>query len=106
MNSFSYTRAADIEGAISEASRDVASKFIAGGTNILDLMKEINRSLQTTFVFSTHDKKVIAKADRLVRIEDGRIRRLGMRTDDGWVLVKDRRRTRDALAGKLEEAEK
>ena len=40
-------------------------------------MKEINRSLKTTFVFSTHDKKVIAKADRLVRIEDGRIRRLG-----------------------------
>jgi len=76
------------------------------GAGILELMKEINRSLQTTFVFSTHDKKVIAKADRLVRIEDGRIRRLGMRTDDGWVLVKDRRRTRDALAGKLEDAEK
>jgi len=55
-------------------------------------MKEINRSFQTTFVFSTHDKKVIAKADRLIRIEDGRVRRLGMRTEDGWVLVKERRR--------------
>ncbi len=54
-------------------------------------MKDINRSLNTTFVFSTHDKKVIAKADRLMRIEDGRVRRLGMRTDDGWVLVKERR---------------
>jgi putative ABC transport system ATP-binding protein len=69
-------------------------------------MKEINRSMQTTFVFSTHDKKVIAKADRLVRIEDGRIRRLGVRTDDGWVLVKDRRRSRKTMAGNLEEAAK
>jgi putative ABC transport system ATP-binding protein len=75
------------------------------GAGILELMKEINRSLQTTFVFSTHDKKVIAKADRLVRIEDGRIRRLGVRTDDGWVLVKDRRRTPRVLAGNPEEAE-
>ena len=32
-------------------------------------------------------KKVIAKADRLVRMEDGRVRRLGVRTDDGWVLI-------------------
>jgi hypothetical protein len=48
---------------------------------------------------------VIAKADRLVRIEDGRIRRLGVRTDDGWVLVKDRRRTPRVLAGNPEEAE-
>src|SRR5204863_4164182 len=44
------------------------------GEGILGLMKRINRSHGTTFVFSTHDKKVIARADRLVRIEDGRIR--------------------------------
>jgi putative ABC transport system ATP-binding protein len=75
------------------------------GAGILELMKEINRSFQTTFVFSTHDKKVIAKADRLVRIEDGKIRRLGMRTDDGWVLVKDRRRMPRSVIS-LEEAEK
>ena len=62
------------------------------GAGILELMKDINRSFQTTFVFSTHDKKVIAKADRLIRIEDGKVRRLGLRTDDGWVLVKERRR--------------
>ena len=62
------------------------------GAGILELMKDINRSFQTTFVFSTHDKKVIAKADRLIRIEDGHVRRLGLRTDDGWVLVKERRR--------------
>ena len=64
-------------------------------------MKEINRSFQTTFVFSTHDKKVIAKADRLVRIEDGRVRRLGMRTADGWVLVKERRSVAEVAGGHL-----
>jgi putative ABC transport system ATP-binding protein len=76
------------------------------GAGILDLMKEINRSMQTTFVFSTHDKKVIAKADRLVRMEDGRVRRLGVRTEERWVLVKDRRRTRASVVDKLEETEK
>jgi putative ABC transport system ATP-binding protein len=76
------------------------------GAGILELMKEINRSFKTTFVFSTHDKKVIAKADRLVRIEDGRIRRLGMRSDDGWVLVKDRRRASSAATEDLKEAQK
>jgi putative ABC transport system ATP-binding protein len=58
------------------------------GDGILGLMKEINRVYNTTFVFSTHDKKVIAKADRLVRIEDGRIRGLGVRTDTQWVVVR------------------
>lgn len=62
------------------------------GEEILGLMKKINRSLGTTFVFSTHDKKVIARADRLVRIEDGRIRTLGMKTASSWVVVREPRR--------------
>jgi putative ABC transport system ATP-binding protein len=65
------------------------------GAGIIRLMKRINRDFGATFVFSTHDKKVIAKADRLVRIEDGRIRRLGVRTEDKWVLVRERQRTVD-----------
>ena len=65
------------------------------GDGILALMKDINRRLGTTFVFSTHDKKVMAKADRLVRIEDGRIRLLGIRAEGGWVVVDERRRRRE-----------
>jgi len=76
------------------------------GAGIIDLMKDINRSFNTTFVFSTHDKKVIAKADRLVRIEDGRVRRLGMRSADGWVFVKERRPTPVASVDTLEEERK
>ncbi|MCX7893859.1 MAG: ABC transporter ATP-binding protein [Burkholderiales bacterium] len=64
------------------------------GDGILQLMKDINRRLGTTFIFSTHDKKVMAKADRLVRIEDGRIRLLGIRAESGWVVVDERRRRR------------
>ena len=66
------------------------------GAGILELMKEVNRSSGTTFVFSTNDKKVIAKADRLVRIEDGHVRRLGVRAADRWVMVKERRRAERA----------
>jgi putative ABC transport system ATP-binding protein len=61
------------------------------GEGILELMKKINRSFKTTFVFSTHDKKVIAKADRLVRIEDGRIKRLGVKTTSSWLMVREGR---------------
>src|SRR5262249_56211757 len=69
------------------------------GDGILALMKEINRTLGTTFIFSTHDKKVMAMADRLVRIEDGKIRLLGVRVDDRWKTVDERRR-RHAAAGR------
>ncbi len=58
------------------------------GTEILRLMKTINRRYGTTFVFSTHDARVIAAADRLVEIEDGRIMRLGVRQGSKWTKVK------------------
>jgi putative ABC transport system ATP-binding protein len=61
------------------------------GKGIIELMKDINRAWGTTFVFSTHDKRVIGEADRLVRVEDGRIRRFGVRGRDHWTLVKERR---------------
>jgi putative ABC transport system ATP-binding protein len=76
------------------------------GAGILELMKEINRNFGTTFVFSTHDKKVIAKANRLVRIADGRIHRLGVRVDEGWVLVQEGPRPEEVHAGPREEANK
>ena len=40
MNSFSYARPADIGGAVGELATHEGAKFIAGGTNLLDLMKE------------------------------------------------------------------
>ena len=61
------------------------------GEGILALMKDINLASRTTFIFSTHDKKVMAKADRLVRVEDGQIRALGMRRSR-WLIVDEMRR--------------
>jgi len=43
------------------------------GEDILQLMKQINHNSGTTFIFSTHDAKVMAMAERLVRIEDGQL---------------------------------
>jgi putative ABC transport system ATP-binding protein len=43
------------------------------GAHILDLMKELNRTEQTTFIFSTHDQKVMAHASAIVRLADGKL---------------------------------
>jgi len=41
--------------------------------NLLDIMERLNREENMTFIFSTHDQRVIRKAHRIIRIEDGRI---------------------------------
>ncbi len=43
------------------------------GEGILQLMKDINGNYRTTFIFSTHDARVMAIADRLIHIEDGQV---------------------------------
>ncbi len=43
------------------------------GENILDLMKELNRTEKTTFIFSTHDARVMAHASSIVRLADGKL---------------------------------
>ena len=58
------------------------------GEGILALMKSINRRYKTTFIFSTHDRRVMAMADRLVKIEDGKIAMLGVRRARQWSTVR------------------
>ncbi|HEX7017013.1 MAG TPA: ABC transporter ATP-binding protein [Cyclobacteriaceae bacterium] len=41
--------------------------------NLLDLMARINRERNATFIFSTHDERVMNKARRLIRLVDGAI---------------------------------
>ncbi|MBN2538036.1 ABC transporter ATP-binding protein [candidate division WOR-3 bacterium] len=43
------------------------------GEGILELMRELNRDLGITFIFSTHDKMVMDFARRLVVLHDGRV---------------------------------
>lgn len=42
-------------------------------TDLLDLMKELNREKGLTFIFSTHDPRVMEKADRVFQMLDGKI---------------------------------
>ena len=85
-------RALAIRPAIVLADEPTANLDHKTGEEILNLMKQINRSFKTTFIFSTHDKRVIAKADRLVRIDDGEIFALGVRSETKtWSLARNRR---------------
>ena len=43
------------------------------GHTIIELMKELNREQGTTFIFSTHDPRVIGQATRAVRMADGQV---------------------------------
>jgi len=43
------------------------------GHEILDLMQAMNKNLGTTFIFSTHDPKVMEHAKRLIMIRDGQV---------------------------------
>lgn len=43
------------------------------GGNVLELMRRINREKGTTFIFSTHDPRVMEMAGRVIRISDGEI---------------------------------
>lgn len=79
-------RALAIHPAIVLADEPTANLDHKTGAEVLRLMKRINRSFRTTFVFSTHDPRVMKLADRLVHIEDGEITRLGLRTPDKRLL--------------------
>jgi putative ABC transport system ATP-binding protein len=41
--------------------------------SLLDVMVELNREHRLTFLFSSHDPRVIARARRVIHLEDGRV---------------------------------
>jgi len=43
------------------------------GASLLDMMKTLNETENMTFIFSTHDPKIMERARRIIRLEDGRI---------------------------------
>ena len=55
------------------ADEPTANLDSAASDSLLDLMSELNRDLGVTFVFATHDTKVMDRSRRLVRIVDGAI---------------------------------
>ena len=45
------------------------------GISLLEVMRELNKTRNMTFVFSTHDEKIMERATRLIHLHDGEIER-------------------------------
>ena len=41
--------------------------------NLLDIMVQLNKQEGVTFIFSTHDPRIVAKARRIITLEDGKV---------------------------------
>ena len=61
------------------ADEPTANVDSATAEALLDMMESLNREQQVTFLFSTHDPRVMGRARRLIRLVDGRIERDDMR---------------------------
>ena len=69
MNPFTYSRPADAHSAAQEISKSPAAKFIGGGTNLIDLMKEyIEKPDRLIDLNAIHLKRVTSKPDGSLEI--------------------------------------
>lgn len=55
------------------ADEPTANLDSTSSENLLDIMQRLNKDENTTFIFSTHDQRVIDKANRIITIEDGKV---------------------------------
>ena len=55
------------------ADEPTANLDTASADNLLDIMERMNRQQQVTFLFSTHDDRVVKRARRVITLRDGRI---------------------------------
>ena len=42
-------------------------------TQLLEIMEKLNREEQITFIFATHDQRVMDKARRVISLDDGKV---------------------------------
>jgi len=66
-------RALVTEPALVLADEPTANLDSRTGHEIIELMRRLNRERGTTFVFSTHDPRIVNVADRVLEISDGRL---------------------------------
>lgn len=55
------------------ADEPTANLDAANAHNIMRLMRRLNQELGTSFLFSTHDEKVMAYLERIIHLRDGEI---------------------------------
>src|SRR5512142_3389033 len=53
------------------ADEPTANLDTVNGKQVMDIMKKLNHETGVTFVFATHDPRVIGYADRVVTLQDG-----------------------------------
>ncbi|MGM0601492.1 MAG: ABC transporter ATP-binding protein [Candidatus Rifleibacteriota bacterium] len=68
-------RAIVMEPAIVLADEPTANLDSESAVSLLEMMKRLNREKHVTFLFSSHDKKVIEIADRVISMRDGKIQK-------------------------------
>ncbi len=66
-------RAVVTEPALVLADEPTANVDSKTAEALLDLMHKLNRERNVTFLFSTHDPRVMERADRLVTLQDGQV---------------------------------
>ncbi|PLX11991.1 MAG: macrolide ABC transporter ATP-binding protein [Marinilabiliales bacterium] len=55
------------------ADEPTANLDSSSTSSLLELMSQMNKKYNTTFIFATHDQRVMDKARRIITIEDGKI---------------------------------
>jgi putative ABC transport system ATP-binding protein len=55
------------------ADEPTANLDSKSATHLMDLFRELNRNHQVTFLIATHDERVMAYAQRLIRMQDGKV---------------------------------
>ena len=73
-------RAVASKPALVLADEPTANLDSAASEALLDVMAEFSKDLGVTFVFATHDARVMDRSQRLVRMVDGRVDTDEMRT--------------------------
>ncbi len=66
-------RALSINPTLVLADEPTANLDTENGRQVMDIMKKLNKDTGVTFVFATHDPRVIGYANRVVTLEDGLI---------------------------------
>ncbi|MBN1304516.1 MAG: ABC transporter ATP-binding protein [Anaerolineales bacterium] len=55
------------------ADEPTANLDTENGEQVMEIMKRLNKETDTTFIFATHDPRVIKYATRVITLEDGKI---------------------------------
>jgi len=74
-------RALANDPAVVLADEPTANLDLKTGTEIIDLLREMNQDFGCTIISATHDHKMLNVSDRVVWIRDGKVERVALRED-------------------------